>query len=629
MAKIAWLLKRLRVMTARELLYRIGQQLTLVSLLGQYMFSVGVARPPADNSRFRFCVARRARLPQLTIDILALDKAAPRLLEGEIPVAGGTWQWQTSPEIWHRAPDTGRIWPKRFFGSINCRDDNSIGDLRQLWEVSRLQHLVNLATLAVSRGGSDRDRALQLVKRQLASWVEFNPPLAGPHYSSAMECGLRMIAVCHTLDILRDDLVHDALWDALVRIVASHAPLIERRLSLHSSAGNHTVAEAAGLVYAGLLFPEMKRSDRWLDTGTSLLRDLARTQVLPDGGGIEQTFWYHRFNIQLLSLVAALLPHCGRETPVEISEATDRGSRFLGAMGLDVGRLLPIGDGDGGHALSEYLRLNIPSDIPTTTPRRFYDSGYTVANIGSPATASLVFDHGSLGMPPCYGHGHADALNLLLRSDGEDVFVDPGTYIYTGDQKWRRYFRGTRAHNTITVDGRDQAQQDGCFLWKKPFRTRLIAAEHDGDTCGRLVADHNGYRDAGVRHVRGIAWVRDQWLVVSDMVFGQGVHELELNWHLARAPEWRDDENFGLQVPGGPLSVRCQGGTISTRSGERSPISGWRSPSFGVIEPATTVRCHYHGEVPHTFTTLIKLPGSLPPGNALEDALNWIKDKSR
>ena len=254
--------------------------------------------------------------------------------------------------------------------------------------------------------------------------------------------------------------------------------------------------------------------------------------------------------------------------------------------------------------------------------------GYTVAHIGGAPAVRLVFDHGPLGMPPAYGHGHADALSLLLSFNGKEVFVDPGTYTYTGDQNWRRYFRGTRAHNTITVGGNDQARQDGCFLWSKPFRARLLASDIEGIAGGRLVAEHDGYRDVGVRHTRGIAWVRNRWLVVWDGLSGEGAHELELHWHLAMRPKWHDAEKFDLQVPGGAMTVRCQGGAVSTHSGEHAPITGWRSPSYGAIEPITTVRFYHHGSLPHAFTTLITLPGSHPSENAIEDALKWIKDRA-
>ena len=51
--------------------------------------------------------------------------------------------------------------------------------------------------------------------------------------------------------------------------------------------------------------------------------------------------------------------------------------------------------------------------------------------------------------------------------------LDPGRYTYAeGDPNWRHWFRGTAAHNTVTVDGRDQT----------PVRAlALVAAERRGD----------------------------------------------------------------------------------------------------------------------------------------------------
>lgn len=628
MPTIGWYLKRLRVMAPRELLYRVGQLWTLLSLFGQYKLGVGLAKPPSDSARFRFCYDRKALLPPLIFDLVGLKDEAVAITKGEIPVGGGMWQWEDCAGIWHRAPDTGRIWPDGFFGSIHYREGNPIGDVRQVWEPSRLQQLVDLAMIARTCGAVRREQAVHMLKAQLTSWVSSNPPLAGVQYVSAMECALRIISVCHALDMLRDEMEDDAVWLALVRIVGSHAPLIERRLSLYSSTGNHTVAEAAGLVYAGLLFPEMARAEKWLNNGISVLTEVATNQVLPDGGGVEQSLDYHLFNIQLFSLVNALMHKHSRQMPSEISTAVDRGSRFLGTMGFDAQYLPAIGDSDGGHALSRFLKLVPNSDGSAIKTRTFPDAGYSVAQIGRRPAVGLVFDHGPLGMPPAYGHGHADALSLLLRVNGEQVLVDPGTYTYTGDQNWRRYFRGTRAHNTITVGGDDQARQESCFKWSNSFSANLIASEIDGNADGRLVAQHDGYRDIGVRHVRGIAWAQDQWLVIRDYVFGDGVLELQLHWHLGAEPDWQDSENFELPIPGGALAVRCQGGELSAHRGQRSPMIGWRSPSYGTIEPITTMRISQHGPLPHKFTTLIKLPGCCRPETAIEDALEWIKDQA-
>ena len=77
---------------------------------------------------------------------------------------------------------------------------------------------------------------------QFLSWMEANPYLTGAHYISAMECGLRLIAVCHAFDQVRAWLRRpDLVWTSIVRLVEGHANLIRQRVSLHSSLGNHTI----------------------------------------------------------------------------------------------------------------------------------------------------------------------------------------------------------------------------------------------------------------------------------------------------------------------------------------------------------------------------------------------------
>jgi hypothetical protein len=62
------------------------------------------------------------------------------------------------------------------------------------------------------------------------------------------------------------------------------------------------------------------------------------------------------------------------------------------------------------------------------------------------------------------GHSHSDTLSIVLRSGGEEILIDPGTYTYTGEPEWRDWFRGASAHNTIRIDGRDQASWLALFV---------------------------------------------------------------------------------------------------------------------------------------------------------------------
>ena len=113
---------------------------------------------------------------------------------------------------------------------------------------------------------------------------------------------------------------------------------------------------------------------------------------------------------------------------------------------------------------------------PHLDVRSFHDGGYAVVE-GHAGRAPMraLFDAGPLGFGPLAAHGHADALSLLLRM-GEDLLVDPGTGSYHGDPEWREALRGTRAHNTIEVDGLDQSEPRGLFLWGRKAEAHLVAA---------------------------------------------------------------------------------------------------------------------------------------------------------
>jgi hypothetical protein len=220
---------------------------------------------------------------------------------------------------------------------------------------------------------------------------------------------------------------------------------------------------------------------------------------------------------------------------------------------------------------------------------------------------TLVFDHGPLGMASSFGHGHADALSVLLRRGQEEILIDSGTYTYTGDARWRSYFRGTTAHNTVTVDGSDQAVQEAPFIWSHPFQSRLIRHEEDWNGEIRLLACHDGYSrlKPGVEHWRAVIHRPPGLWLVFDHLTGEGVHTLDLHWHCGVTPV-RKGDGFLLSVRDQDFSLVVRGGEVSFHSGDESPVLGWRSCRYGFKEPITTLRARYHGKLPHRFVTKIE-----------------------
>ena len=78
----------------------------------------------------------------------------------------------------------------------------------------------------------------------------------------------------------------------------------------------------------------------------------------------------------------------------------------------------------------------------------FPDGGYFVQRAGD---RYLIFDCGPLGDG---GHGHYDALSIEAWAGDRALVIDPGRFTYAeGEPNLRHWFRGTAAHNTVTVDG--------------------------------------------------------------------------------------------------------------------------------------------------------------------------------
>jgi hypothetical protein len=186
-----------------------------------------------------------------------------------------------------------------------------------------------------------------------------------------------------------------------------------------------------------------------------------------------------------------------------------------------------------------------------------------------------------------------------VRHAGTDVLADPGTYCYHGEPEWRTYFRSTRAHNTLELDGQDQSVAGGPFLWVEQARSTVIRAAvdaEDGDPT--WIAEHDGYRRLAspAVHRRTVRLDRSRRrLEIVDRVETDGEHVWRLSFHLG--PTVRatlDGPRAALEWPG-------RGGAASAsvelpdrlrwtaHRGQLGPVLGWYSPRFGEKVPATTL----------------------------------------
>ena len=639
-SKLAWYWKRARVMSKREVLHRAGRLLDGQVLYFHWRFGRGVCRTTKiDPGQFQFCSSTTPQLPQLEWRMPDdwQERSSARL-NGEAAALGFDWRWTDAREIWRKAPENDNIWPDSFYGKIDYRPGNRHGDVRVLWEPARLQYLVDLALIARDGPEESAQRAVDRIETHLVSWCRNNPPLSGPHYASVMECALRIVAVCHAVDLVRNRLSPDSpVWGLLPSLVSIHANLIARRLSLYSSLGNHTIAECVGLIYASVLFPEMNDASRWRKLGRRWLDSELDRQILEDGGGIEQAFWYHLFVVDLAGLAQRLFAHRGpdgRDNLDTLKAAVERGRSFLALWADSPASLPDVGDKDGGFALSPYLAISWPKSPPA---RRGHDaitlpqSGYTRLRLRSEAGNYLLIDHGPLGMAPGYGHGHADALSLIAVINDQMVLIDPGTYGYGLGEEWRRFFRGTAAHNTVSLNGRDQAIQESRFQWKNPGTSELISVDKDAGGSTRLLARFAGNAPAGWVHWRGIYCIRETGFVVWDHVVSPGGQTIEARWHTGCSVQLGEKPGrHSILVEGtATVSVEITGGDSAVLCGADKPIAGWAAHQYGALAPISTICAARDLAGSGSLATRIRLDGVFGSLEGEGAALKEFEARSR
>jgi hypothetical protein len=610
------------------------------------------------------------RFPDARRAVLA---SADAVLEGRFDLLGYTGLEFGTPIDWHLDPVAHTRAPLVHWTRIDPLDPTVVGDSKVVWELNRHQWMVTLAQAYVLTGHVPyAERVFEL----LDEWSQANPYGIGINWTSSLEGSIRLMAWTWTLVLLRGaPVLTGERFARLSAAIGTHARHIERYLSYYFSPNTHLTGEALGLVYAGVVFADSPDAARWRDLGRRILTSEAHRQVSEDGVYVEQASCYHRYTAEIY-LHLLLLAEQNRmpldpAVPTVVMKLLDW---LLGVMQPD--RTMPaIGDADGGWLLPFTRRQ--PNDCrglfavaaavfeqpeyawaaggpapelvwllgrdglrrfgrlgfraPGATARAFGTGGYAVMRSSwQPDAHQIIVDAGPLGCEVSGAHGHADLLSIQCAVFGEPFLIDPGTYCYTPEPAWRNYFRGTAAHNTIRIDGQNQAEPAGPFAWHSRPAARITAWD-TRESHDFLDAEHDSYLrlPKPVKHRRRVLFVKPRgWVVVDDLT-GEGVHDIELRFHFSPRPVtigpglWaraQGQRGAGLWLV--PLSAMPLAPLL--REGHEAPIDGWMSPGYGVRRPTPVVIYEGTLAVPLRITTLV-VPAD--PLGAAPPVLDLLRDE--
>ena len=396
------------------------------------------------------------------------------------------------------------------------------GNVKEVWELSRHQHLTVLAAAWWLTGD---ERYAEAVADQLRSWWRQNPFLSGVHWTSGIELGVRLISLGLDPPPAR-------------RLAGGQRPLrAQRRRPCARSAGTSSTSPPSAAAAprptttssprppagssAACAFPWFAESDGWRET---------RARPAPSASSAANTFpsgAQPRAGHRLPPLRhrarpasprsrrdaaghplgratwALLVRIAGRRRRPRRRAPAGRPARATATR--DVRCVLDDPDADplgqparsaarrrrpastGGRATAprpcaaarsarspagarEHRRAGRPQ-----RPSRFADAGLDVLRT-PPGDGPEIWcrcDGGPHGFLSIAAHAHADALSVEVRYGGVDILADPGPTATTASPSGGSYFRSTLGPQHVEVDGANQSVEGGPFHVERPRTTRV------------------------------------------------------------------------------------------------------------------------------------------------------------
>ena len=609
MADFAWLMRRLKAMSVPEVAWRVSQK----------------AIQKSEENRFKSRkIAVTETLFSEKLSVLQLYAERMHLnwdnqlysLNTEIPLLGG-YDYETYKKQWNAGFQTEHKWPEQFSYNLEYKQRDDIGDARTNWELNR--HF-QFALLAKDYAASGETRFLSEFIELFEDWNTKNPFLWGISWTSVMEVAIRCSNWCYAWCFLKEAAAPKELLDQLQTGILNMTDYIANHYSRYSSANNHLIVEAYAIGQTGVLCGYTP----WIKLAVDILTRELPLQNYSDGINKELSLHYQSFYMEAMGLMMRLLIKNGIEVPAAWKLMLDKMCTYVSNCMGDYGEVVVFGDDDEGKILDlhgglnhyqyvlglfslmmdkQYTKLdgidcenlhwlfgeedwNQAQKKPLHCPPLsvcYREGGNTILR-SEDRRILIGIDHAALGFGSIAAHGHADALSFQMFVDGNPVFVDPGTYIYHCDLESRNAFRKTENHNTVCINGKDQSEMLGAFLWGRKAECELLEYSETPEQVV-LKAKHTGY--SPIETERKISFDKQGDIIIADYLSGCCSASLSYIVDPSAQILRMGNRNYFLNIMGRSISL-CFECSISEAKVETSEV--YISKEYGRKELSTALR---------------------------------------
>lgn len=425
-------------------------------------------------------------------------------------------------------------------------------------------------------------------------WLKQNPiPATGPNTTTwwQLQVAARISDQVELFEYYKNSVHFTPQWLSVFLVnFARHADFLKQYP--YKSEGNILISQANALAYAGTLFPEFKNAASWMKEGFGILSQQAGKQFLSDGMHIELSLHYHISTLAdfYSAMKLAEANNLRSKLPANLSESLEKAAEtvihftyptFFNTKSKEY--CVPaFNDSWKSNWTRSVLTRNFKRYLemfptnkdlrymvypqgpaPDTRMKLFDRAGFYVMRNGWDESSTMLIHSNNAKTSEdnlkLYSHNQPDNGTFELYHNGRNFFPDAGVCSYSGNSaanELRKWFRQTKVHNTLTLDGKNITHADG----------RLLKSEEGSNEL--IVTENAGYSD--LTHRRAIFFVDKKFFVLIDEGIGNASGTVNLNFNLL---EGNDSEVVVDQLANGAHTAFTDGNNLLVRTFSDSPLT--------------------------------------------------------
>ncbi|MGU3395345.1 alginate lyase family protein [Priestia sp. D51] len=489
------------------------------------------------------------------------------------------------------------IWPTyKFNGKLTWKENPYKDDSWSFY----FQSLDMVGYLTNAYEQTHSQKYLEKAQWYIESWMNANPSptkqasrFAWKDHSTAN----RVVTMIQFWEQYKDSAIYDKDFEnKLIEMLEKHGDFLMDDKN-YSAGSNHGIFQDRSLIELALIFPDMSHSEQWYKKGMGRLITHVEGDVTKSGVHKEHSPSYHLLVLNLFKSINGFIKQFNVNEP-KLKDGISKMEDYLAFIGNQSGDLPMLGDSQPESLYS----LN-PKSI--TSQKLLYV--VTKGKQGKKPGQEMVYADGGTAVfkndlnneRPLYllftsafhstTHKHADDLSFILNYGKTDFFVDSGKYNYSYTDPYREYFKGTLAHNTVTVDKKSFP------VTKDQVNKSKISSSEINKTYSYVTGSHELYK--GVKVSRTLVYLKNtNSILVRDVMESNKNHTYTDIFNIGKDVDVKKSASrvFTLTSKLDQQQIELiqltKMSTIKNYKGSASPIAGWQSLEFNKKLPITQLQ---------------------------------------